>query len=46
VYEAGFGEGPSVEHEDPVWGETETKVLQGLTIAHQALRPLILPEPS
>ena len=34
----------SVEHEDPLWGGTETKILQGLTIAQSTLRPLILPE--
>lgn len=29
---------------DPLWGGTETKILQGLTIAQSTLRPLILPE--
>ena len=45
LYDAGFSGVLSVEHEDPVWGGTETKVLQGLTIARQTLRPLIVPEP-
>ena len=41
-----FGDDPAlVEHEDPVWGGTETRVVQGLTIAQQTLRPLIVPEP-
>jgi sugar phosphate isomerase/epimerase len=44
LYEAGFEGVLSVEHEDPLWGGTEPKVLQGLTIAHQTLRPLIVPE--
>lgn len=43
-YEAGFGGVLSVEHEDPLWGGTEVKILQGLTIAQRTLRPLILPE--
>ena len=44
LYEAGFDGVLSVEHEDPLWGGTEPKVLQGLTIAQQTLRPLIVPE--
>jgi sugar phosphate isomerase/epimerase len=43
LYEAGFDGVLSVEHEDPLWGGTEPKVLQGLTIAQQTLRPLIVP---
>ena len=44
LYEAGFGGVLSVEHEDPVWGGTDVKILQGLTIAQRTLRPLVLPE--
>jgi sugar phosphate isomerase/epimerase len=44
LYEAGFDGVLSVEHEDPLWGGTEPKVLQGLTIAQQTLRPLIVPQ--
>jgi sugar phosphate isomerase/epimerase len=44
LYEAGFDGVLSVEHEDPLWGGTEPKVLQGLTIAQQTLRPLIVPD--
>ncbi len=43
LYEAGFDGVLSVEHEDPLWGGTEPKILQGLTIAQQTLRPLIVP---
>ena len=46
LYEAGFDGVLSVEHEDPLWGGTEPKVLQGLTIAQQTLRPLIVPHAS
>jgi sugar phosphate isomerase/epimerase len=42
LYEAGFTGTLSVEHEDPVWGGTEEKVLRGLEIAHRTLRPLIV----
>lgn len=45
LYDAGFGGVLSVEHEDPVWGGTETRVEQGLTIAQLTLRPLIMPDP-
>jgi sugar phosphate isomerase/epimerase len=41
LYEGGFTGVLSVEHEDPVWSGTETKVKQGLEIAHRTLRPLI-----
>lgn len=34
----------AAENEDPLWGGTEVKILQGLTIAQSTLRPLILPE--
>jgi sugar phosphate isomerase/epimerase len=42
LYENGFTGTLSVEHEDPVWGGTETKVKQGLEIAHRTLRPLLV----
>ena len=44
LYEAGFTGTLSVEHEDPLWGGTPAKVLQGLDIAAHTLRPLILRE--
>ena len=44
LYEAGFNGVLSVEHEDPLWGGTEDRVLKGLGIAHQTLRPLIVQE--
>ena len=40
--EGGFTGVLSVEHEDPVWSGTEDKVKQGLDIAYQTLRPLII----
>jgi sugar phosphate isomerase/epimerase len=42
LYEGGFTGVLSVEHEDPIWSGTETKVKQGLEIAHRTLRPLIV----
>ena len=42
LYEGGFTGVLSVEHEDPVWSGTEDKVKQGLDIAYQTLRPLII----
>lgn len=42
LYEGGFDGVLSVEHEDPVWGGTEEKVLTGLRVAHRTLRPLIV----
>jgi sugar phosphate isomerase/epimerase len=42
--EAGFSGTLSVEHEDPVWGGTEERVLTGLRIAHRHLRPLLAGE--
>jgi sugar phosphate isomerase/epimerase len=42
LYEHGFDGTLSVEHEDPVWGGTVEKVQQGLVIAHQTLRPLLV----
>jgi sugar phosphate isomerase/epimerase len=44
LYEAGFDGTLSVEHEDPLWGGTDEKVLEGLRIAHRTLRPLIAEE--
>ncbi len=32
----------SVEHEDPIWGGSEERVLQGLEIAERNLRPLVV----
>lgn len=45
VYEAGFDGTLSVEHEDPLWGDTDEKVLEGLRIAHRTLRPLVAQDP-
>lgn len=42
LYEGGFDGVLSVEHEDPVWGGTEGRVLTGLDIAHRTLRPLLV----
>jgi sugar phosphate isomerase/epimerase len=42
LYEAGFNGVLSVEHEDPLWGGTEEKVLIGLEIAYRTLRPLVV----
>ncbi|MBT1681443.1 hypothetical protein [Curtobacterium flaccumfaciens] len=44
LYEAGFDGTLSVEHEDPLWGGTDDRVLEGLRIAHRTLRPLIAQE--
>ena len=41
LYTGGFDGAVSVEHEDPVWGGTHTKIKKGLEIAAQTLRPLI-----
>ena len=41
LHEVGFTGTVSVEHEDPVWGGTPEKVLEGLRIAHATLRPLV-----
>ncbi|MEU7411939.1 sugar phosphate isomerase/epimerase [Streptomyces sp. NPDC042638] len=41
LYEGGFNGVLSVEHEDPVWGGTNDRILTGLRIAHQTLRPLV-----
>lgn len=42
LYSAGYNGVIAVEHEDPVWGGTLTKTRQGLQIACQTLRPLVL----
>jgi len=44
LYEVGFTGTLSVEHEDPIWGGTDERVLQGLEIAYSALRPLVVAE--
>lgn len=41
LYEVGFTGTLSVEHEDPLWGGTPEKVVEGLRIAYGTLRPLI-----
>jgi sugar phosphate isomerase/epimerase len=41
LYEVGFTGAVSVEHEDPMWGGTPEKVVEGLRIAYGTLRPLI-----
>jgi sugar phosphate isomerase/epimerase len=42
MYEGGFGGVLSVEHEDPVWGGTEEKVVTGLQVAQRNLAPLLV----
>jgi sugar phosphate isomerase/epimerase len=42
LYEGGFDGFVSVEHEDPVWSGSETKVQQGLVIARRTLGPLLV----
>lgn len=42
LYEHGFDGVLSVEHEDPIWGGTESKIKTGLQIAHHTLRPLMV----
>ncbi len=42
LYEGGFNGVLSVEHEDPIWGGTESLVKTGLEIARNTLRPLIV----
>jgi sugar phosphate isomerase/epimerase len=39
--EVGFTGTLSVEHEDPVWGGTPDKIVEGLRIAYRTLSPLI-----
>jgi sugar phosphate isomerase/epimerase len=46
LYAAGYDGDIAVEHEDPVWGGTLDRTLQGLDIAARTLRPLILAQPS
>jgi hypothetical protein len=41
---AGYDGDVGVEHEDPVWGGTPSKTLQGMQIAARTLRPLIVTE--
>jgi sugar phosphate isomerase/epimerase len=43
LYTAGYDGAIAVEHEDPVWGGRLDKTKQGLQIAAQTLRPLIIP---
>ncbi|SEG87988.1 Sugar phosphate isomerase/epimerase [Thermomonospora echinospora] len=45
LYAAGYDGDIAVEHEDPVWGGTLDKTLQGMRIAASTLRPLIVAEP-
>ena len=42
MYEGGFEGVLSVEHEDPVWGGSESLVHAGLEVAHRTLRPLLV----
>jgi sugar phosphate isomerase/epimerase len=42
LYEGGFDGVLSVEHEDPVWGGTDEKVLVGLETARRTLQPLVV----
>lgn len=41
LYQIGFEGTLSVEHEDPVWSGSPERVLGGLAISHETLRPLI-----
>jgi len=41
LYQVGFDGVLSVEHEDPVWSGSDSRVLGGLAISHDTLRPLI-----
>jgi sugar phosphate isomerase/epimerase len=43
LHEVGFAGAVSVEHEDPVWGGTPERVVEGLRIAYETLRPLVGP---
>lgn len=45
LYQVGFDGVLSVEHEDPVWSGDDGRVLGGLAISHDTLRPLIRREP-
>ncbi len=45
LYTAGYTGDIAVEHEDPVWGGSLDKTLQGFQIAARTLRPLIATEP-
>ena len=42
LYEGGFDGVLSVEHEDPIWGGSEEKILRGLEIGQRNLRPLVV----
>lgn len=44
LYTAGYDGDVAVEHEDPIWGGTLDKTLQGMQIAAHTLRPLIITE--
>jgi sugar phosphate isomerase/epimerase len=44
LYAAGYEGAVAVEHEDPIWGGPLDRTKQGLQIAAQTLRPLILVE--
>jgi sugar phosphate isomerase/epimerase len=46
LYTAGYSGDIAVEHEDPVWGGSLDKTLQGFQIAAYTLRPLIATEPN
>lgn len=41
LYEVGYTGAVSVEHEDPLWGGDPEKVIEGLRIAYNHLRPFI-----
>jgi sugar phosphate isomerase/epimerase len=41
LYQVGFDGVLSVEHEDPVWSGDTSRILGGLAISHETLRPLI-----
>jgi sugar phosphate isomerase/epimerase len=45
LHAAGYDGDVAVEHEDPVWGGTLDKTLQGMQIAARTLRHLIVAEP-
>ncbi|GAA3882549.1 sugar phosphate isomerase/epimerase [Saccharothrix violaceirubra] len=43
LHVAGYSGAVAVEHEDPVWSGTEDRVLTGLRIARDTLRPMVRP---
>lgn len=42
LYQTGYDQAFSVEHEDPLWAGTEEQALQGLRLSHQFLHPFMV----